>query len=46
MYLSADSFIEINNIITGSKNNTLRKINVSRLRSNRRETLSNNILSK
>ena len=28
MYLTVDSFIEINSLITGSKNITLRKINV------------------
>ena len=28
MYLTVDSLIKINNIITGSNNNTLRKVNV------------------
>ena len=46
MYLSVDSLIEINNIITGSKNKASKKINISGLRSNRisKRTLSNNRL--
>ena len=46
MYLSVDSLIEINNIITGSKNKASKKINISWLRSNRisKRTLSNNRL--
>ena len=28
MYLTVDSFVDINNIITGSTNITLRKVNV------------------